>query len=208
MLRRIQGPPSLPQPRYLTDSGRLFFDSQDSLSLADTNEGAEDVYQYEPQGVGGCKRAAGCVDLISAGSEAGDSNFLAADATGKNVFFTTRDRLRLQDRDELIDLYDAREGGGIAAETETTRPECQGESCQPAPVVPAVPNLGSAALRGGGNLDQGALRKPRCPKGKRRVTRKGKSRCVARHHKRHRRHKRHKHRHAHRTAKHNHGGKR
>ena len=177
VLRLINGAPH--QARYLSDSGRLYFDSEDSLSPADTNEGAEDVYQYEPGGVGDCKEAQGCVDLISAGSEAEDSNFLAADATGANVFFTTRDRLRARDRDDLIDLYDAREDGGIAAETETSRAECQGEACQPAPVVPEAPNLGSAALRGGGNLGK-APRKPRCPKGKRRVRRKGRFRCVAR----------------------------
>ena len=114
MLRRLQGAGgTLPQPRYLGNSGRLFFDSQDSLSAFDTNEGVEDVYQFEPEGVGGCGREGGCVGLISAGSEAVDSNFLAADESGKNVFFTTRDRLVGADTDELIDLYDAREGGGF-----------------------------------------------------------------------------------------------
>ena len=81
MLRLIKRRrPTLPQPRYLTDSGRLYFDSQDSLSPFDTNEGVEDVYEFEPEGVGGCKRRAGCVALISAGREGVDSNFLAADS--------------------------------------------------------------------------------------------------------------------------------
>ena len=73
---------SVLQPRYLTDTGRLYFDTQDSLSPFDTNSGVEDVYQYEPEGVGSCKRQAGCVNLISAGHEAVDSNFLAMDETG------------------------------------------------------------------------------------------------------------------------------
>jgi len=179
VLRLIQGPNYLPQARYLTDSGRLYFDSQDSLSLADTNEGVEDVYQHEPEGVGDCKREDGCLSLISAGREAVDSNFLAADETGKNVFFTSRDRLVQRDKDELIDLYVAREGGGIAAETETTRSECQGEACQPAAFAPSDPTPGSSSFTGPGNVKQSAS-KPRCPKGRRLAQRKGKPRCVKR----------------------------
>ena len=147
-----QAPGSLPQPRYLTDSGRLYFDSQDSLSSFDTNDGVEDVYEYEPEGVGSCKRQGGCVSLISAGREPVDSNFLAIDESGKNVFFTTRDQLALKDRDELVDLYDAREGGGIAAETETARGECQGEACLPALSPPNDPTPGSSAFEGAGNV--------------------------------------------------------
>jgi hypothetical protein len=172
-LRVIKGARgSLPQPRYLTDEGRLYFDSQDSLSPFDTNEGVEDVYQYEPEGVGSCKRVGGCVNLISAGHEAIDSNLLAVDATGKNVFFTTRDQLVLNDRDDLIDLYVAREDGGIPAETETARGECQGEACQPAVVLPNDPTPGTSTLEGAGNVDQRP--RPRCAKGK--VRRRG--RCV------------------------------
>ncbi len=40
------------------------------------------------------------------------------DESGANVFFTTRDRLVPKDRDDLVDLYDARENGGFANETE------------------------------------------------------------------------------------------
>ncbi len=148
------GVPYLPQPRYLTDSGRLYFDSRDSLVPADTNNGAEDVYQYEPQGIGSCKREAGCTNLISAGHEAEDANFLAIDDTGRNVFFTSRDQLVLKDKDDLMDLYVAREGGGIAAETEASRGECQGEACQPAIAAPNDPTPGSSSFEGAGNVDE------------------------------------------------------
>jgi hypothetical protein len=178
-VRLIKAGGPLPQPRYLTDSGRLYFDSQDSLSLADTNEGVEDVYQYEPEGVGTCKRKGGCVSLISAGTEGVDSNLLAIDQTGKNVFFTSRDRLLQKDKDELIDLYLAREDGGIAAETETTRGECQGEACQPAAFEPDDPTPASASFKGTGNVKQGGSKR-RCPKGRRQVRRKGKLRCISR----------------------------
>ena len=39
------------QQRYLSDDGRLFFNSFDSLVPQDTN-GKADVYEYEPAGVG------------------------------------------------------------------------------------------------------------------------------------------------------------
>jgi hypothetical protein len=101
------------QPRYLTDQGRLLFDSSERLSPQDTNGRVEDVYEAEPAGVGSCVRPDGCVSLISPGTGSVDSNFLAMDESGNNVFFTTRERLVPADTDELIDLYDARVGGGF-----------------------------------------------------------------------------------------------
>jgi hypothetical protein len=155
MLGQITGAQgSLPQPRYLSDSGRLLFDSANSLSPFDTNNGVEDVYEFEPQGVGSCTRAAGCVSLISAGHEPVDSNFLTMDPSGKSVFFTTRDQLVLKDKDELIDLYVAREGGGIPSETETSRGECQGEACQPQVSAPNDPTPASSNFEGAGNVDE------------------------------------------------------
>jgi hypothetical protein len=152
----------MPQPRYLTNEGRLYFDTRDSLLPADTNNGVEDVYQYEPQGAGEegtCKRAEGCVSLISAGTEPVDSNFLAIDEKGKNVFFTTRDQLVLKDTDDVIDLYDAREGGGIPSETETARGECQGEACQPLVSPPNDPTPGSSSFEGAGNVTEAKAKK-------------------------------------------------
>ncbi|HEX7245622.1 MAG TPA: hypothetical protein VF245_08665 [Solirubrobacterales bacterium] len=161
---------SLPQPRYLTDSGRLYFDSQDSLVPADTNGGIEDVYQYEPAEVGNCEREDGCVSLISAGRESVDSNFVAIDESGDDVFFTTRDRLVPDDKDELIDLYDARVGGGFPA-SPASSDGCQAEACQPAAPPPPKGPPASQSFTGPGNP------KPQgCKKG--RVKRKGK--CVQR----------------------------
>ena len=194
-LRLIDGPTFLPQPRYLTDSGRLYFDSEDSLVPADTNEGVEDVYQYELQGAGTCGLPEGCVSLLSAGTGTVDSNFLAADESGANVFFTTRDQLTLKDSDELIDLYDAREGGGIAAESESQRSECQGEACQPAFSPPPELTPGTTSVEGGGNISQASERKG-CPKGKKQLRRPGKASCV----KPQRNHKRKRHARANRRA--------
>jgi hypothetical protein len=186
-LRQILGAvASMPQPRYLTDEGRLYFDSRDSLSRLDTNEGVEDVYQYEPEGVGTCEHEAGCVSLISAGHEAIDSNFLAMDEDGKNVFFTTRDQLSLKDHDDLVDLYDAREDGGIPGETEVARTECEGEACLPAVNAPNDPTPGSSSFEGAGNVDE----------------RKAKKHKKKKHAKKHKSHKRSQGR----AAKHNRGG--
>ncbi len=174
VLRLIFGRNYLPQPRYLADSGRLFFDSADSLSPADSNEGAEDVYEWEPQGVGTCSRAGGCTALITAGREGEDSNLLATDPSGANAFFTTRDRLVGRDTDALIDLYDAREGGGEAVEGEAGAScEREAEACQsPGPGEPAPP---SSTFTGPGNVPPP---KP-CRKGQ--VRRNGK--CAKPHHK-------------------------
>jgi hypothetical protein len=170
ILRLIAGPGSLPQAHYLTDSGRLFFDSQDSLSPFDTNEGVEDVYQFEPGGVGDCKVAEGCVALISAGRDSVDSNFLAADPSGANVFFTSRDRLVAADEDEALDLYDARVGGGFAEESELPPPSCGEAACQSFPPDPPEPPPLSATLN-----DPGNVKLPKnCKKGQ--VKKKGK--CV------------------------------
>jgi|GEM_PF-1543571 len=180
--------PAIGRPRYLSDEGRLFFDSRDSLVAADTNEGAEDVYEWEPNGVGDCKSVSnqgGCVALISAGTGLEDSNFLAADPDSKDVFFTTRDQLTLKDRDNLIDLYDAREGGGIPAETEVARAECQGEACQAPVNAPNHPTPATSAPAGEGNAEaphkQKKAKKPH-KKHKRHAKQRGhKNRAAKRH---------------------------
>ncbi len=66
---------ALYQSRYLSDSGRMFFDSAEGLVPQDVN-GKEDVYEYEPLGVGNCTESlstfsassAGCISLISSGT--------------------------------------------------------------------------------------------------------------------------------------------
>jgi hypothetical protein len=172
--------PVLPPPRYLTDSGRLFFDSQDSLSPFDTNGRVEDVYEFEPGGVGDCTAQAGCVRLISGGRSGFDSNFLAADPSAENIFLTSRDQLVRADKDALIDLYDAREDGGFPPSVAAG--ECQGEACLPSVSPPNDPTPASAGLEGAGNVPK--ARSKRCPKGRHALKRKGKARCVKRHVKR------------------------
>jgi hypothetical protein len=95
------------QSRYLSNSGRLFFNSADALVPADKNN-KEDVYEYEPSGVGGCGSGPGCVALISSGLSEKESSFLDASANGNNVFFLTAASLVPQDTDTNFDVYDAR----------------------------------------------------------------------------------------------------
>ncbi len=168
VLRVIKGAPAaLPQPRYLTNSGRLYFDTQNSLSPADTNGNVEDVYQFEPGEQGTCNQAGGCVSLISSGRGAVDSNFLAIDERGENVFFTSRDQLVPTDTDELIDLYDARVKGGFADESELPSNGC-GEGCQPSTSTQPEPPPSTRSTGSGNFVVKG------CKKGQ--VKKKG--RCV------------------------------
>ena len=98
-----------------------------------------------------------------------------------------------KDSDELIDLYDAREGGGFVEEGQLA--PCREEACQPLPPAAPEPPLASATLTGSGNA------KPlKCKKGQ--VKRKGK--CVKKHKRKqkHRRAKQRKH------PRHNRGGHR
>jgi hypothetical protein len=139
-----------PLPRYLSDEGRLFFDSEDSLVPSDTNAGVEDVYEYEPDDVGTCVESSGCVSLISGGTGRFDSNFLASDPSGANVFFTTADRLSPRDGDELLDLYDARVEG--LRETGVLETECNGETCQSATVPSVLTVPSTVVFQGAGNV--------------------------------------------------------
>jgi hypothetical protein len=149
------------QPRYVTDTGRLFFDSQDRLVPQDTNGIAEDVYEYEPQGIGSCAGNAPCVSLISGGRGTGDSNLLAIDESGDNVFFTTQDRLLKADRDERYDVYDARVGGGFV-ESAAAAP-CQGEACQQ--VAPPVSLVRPSSSSIAGEPPTNAAKRTKCKAG-------------------------------------------
>jgi hypothetical protein len=138
-------------PRYLSDGGRLFFNSLDALAPQDVN-GQWDVYEFEPSGIGSCQQAGGCVSPVSSGTSADPSVFRDASVTGEDVFFTTSDRLLAQDGDRNADLYDARADGGIASQNEVLAPGCGGESCkQPALGQLAEQASGSSSFSGAPN---------------------------------------------------------
>jgi hypothetical protein len=172
---------SLPQPQSLPPAGggRLFFESQDPLTQRDSNGHIQDVYEWEPNGVGGCARSKGCLALISAGASPKDSHFLNASDTGNDAFFLTRDQLVKADKDDFLDLYDARVGGGFE---EGAGLPCAGETCR-GPISTAPPFEAPASSQGEG---EGPVRRPACRRGY--VRRHG--RCVRKHHRRRHRRRR------------------
>jgi hypothetical protein len=168
------------QSRYLSDSGRLFFNSLDSLAPDDV-DGTQDVYEYEPEGTGDCAssassgavvfeparefdvqgrrgvRGAGCVGLISSGTSSSPSEFLDASETGGDVFFLTASKLAAQDEDSAYDVYDAHEctGASPCSSAPVSAPPCQTEaSCRPSPTPqPSIYGLpASATFSGPGDV--------------------------------------------------------
>ncbi len=171
------GDNSFYQSRYLSDSGRLFFESSVALVPRDVN-GAQDVYEYEPEGVGSCtssassgsvvfkparsvavegrevREGAGCVGLISSGTSDEESSFLDASQDGGDVFFLTSSKLASQDFDSSPDVYDAHEctpRGPCIPPPVAQPPACTTEaSCRPSPVPqPSIYGLPSSATFSG-----------------------------------------------------------
>jgi hypothetical protein len=151
-------------PRYLSESGRLFFNSSDALVPQDTN-GLSDVYEYEPIGVGSCTstsaafdvRSGGCVSLVSSGQSLAESTFLDASETGDDVFFVTAAKLVGEDYDTANDVYDAHVcTTARPCRTEPVLPPAcsSGDSCKAAP-SPQPEIFGpapSATFNGAGNV--------------------------------------------------------
>ncbi|HTZ63210.1 MAG TPA: hypothetical protein VMB51_03835 [Solirubrobacteraceae bacterium] len=143
------------QSRYLTNQGRLFFNSADPLVPQDKQPtrtetingqavtvGVENVYEYEPPRLGTCEQTGGCVALISSGTSQHESAFLDASENGDDVFFLTQAKLVAQDTEPSAEVYDA-----AACDTSETQPclpvkeppaePCSGEACR----APAAPPL-------------------------------------------------------------------
>lgn len=125
------------QSRYLSEDGRLFFDSPDHLVPAATGD-KEKVYEYEPNNVGSCHSEAGCIGLISAGSAPPgtaehESAFIDASADGNDVFFVTAAQLTPQDTDSNYDVYDAHvceAASPCVFPSQSHTKSCEGEHCQ------------------------------------------------------------------------------
>jgi hypothetical protein len=159
------------QSRYLADSGREFFNSSDQLVPQDTNN-LNDVYEFEPAGVGDCttsqstyhQSSGGCVSLISSGSSKEESAFLDASQSGDEVFFLTSARLLKADVDSAFDVYDAH----VCSSSSPCPPEppapaapCEGDSCQHPSPPPAETSPSSLTYKGPENPPPPAAAAPK-----------------------------------------------
>ncbi len=160
---------ALHQPRYLSNSGRLFFNAADALVPQDVNR-SEDVYQYEPAGIRNpegkelCSEAmetfspdpGGCVALISSGTGKEESALLDASESGEDVFFLTAQRLLpAEDLDASADVYDAHACSGASPclpAPAVPPPACEGDACQSPGSAPEDQTPGSLTYQGPGNL--------------------------------------------------------
>ncbi len=161
-------------PNVTDDGNAVFFQSLESLLPSDAND-TDDVYEWKAQGTG-CGRSDGCLALISSGQGEQPSYLYGMSANGRDVFFVTPEKLVNRDIPGSHSIYDARIEGGIP--DPPGQEDCQGDACQgQGSVPPALPPPASTGSSNGNVLPSG---KRRCPKGKRKVRRKGKVRCVKR----------------------------
>jgi hypothetical protein len=142
------------------DGTRVFFQTEEEL-LPQANA-QMNVYEWEREGAGSCGieegeiESGGCLYLLSNGQSSSGAYFGDASENGEDVFFFTRQSLVGQDRDANVDVYDAREGGGIGAQNPVPpSPACVGEAaCRDSESVsgPVFGAPSSATFSGAGNL--------------------------------------------------------
>jgi hypothetical protein len=157
------------------DGRRAFFESSEALVAGD-GDSRKDVYEWEDQGVGSCAQAGGCLYLISSPHSARDEYLWAVSRSGDDVFFLSSDLLVGADADQTPSIYDARVGGGFAEAAQTS---CDGEGCRPQLTPPPALAAPDTSVRGDGD----DFKPRRCGKGKHKVKRGGKVRCVKKKHK-------------------------
>lgn len=165
-----------------SDGNHVFFQTQEALVPQDAN-GQMDVYEWEREGAldGNCKSGSGntsggCLYLISTGQSSDQSYFGDASTDGHDVFFFTRQSLVGQDRDDNVDLYDARVDGGIASQNTPGTPDpCAGEACRMVLGTPVVFDIPSTTVIGNGNIGPRMKAKKSKSKGKPKGRIKGKA---------------------------------
>jgi hypothetical protein len=198
---RSNSPSQILSRNLSADGNRAFFESPEALVSADHN-GVQDIYEWEAPSAGSCTQGGpafslineGCLYLISTGTSPEPSYLADASASGDDVFFFTRSQLVGQDRDDLVDVYDAHRLGGLTSQYPPAAPiPCEAEGCMPGQsAAPQAPTPSTAGFQGPGNVKETPAR--RCPKGRRTARRHGKVHCLG---------KELKHRHRHQRRRHN-----
>jgi hypothetical protein len=136
------------------DGEYVMFTTEERLSPQDNNHFNESYAEGDETGNDVYLWHNGTVSLISPGERGGAADqaegaasFSGMSASGSDIFFTTGTPLVGQDKDELIDVYDARVNGGFPAPP--TPPPCFPASCQPESTLPTFGSPASMVFAGG-----------------------------------------------------------
>jgi hypothetical protein len=201
-----------PSHEISEDGQRIFFIARDGLLPTDTNGEAgcplahsapqtawagnayscQDVYEWRAPGAGGCDAAdpdyfarnGGCLSLVTGGTGTGPSVLIGPTASAQSAFFLTGRRLVGFDEDNATDIYVARVNGGFP-EPAPVEPPCDlGAGACEGPGTGASLTTGAATPQIDGPPDPKPIFSKKCPRGKRRVVRNGRTRCVAKKRKR------------------------
>jgi hypothetical protein len=160
--------------RWVSNDGTVFFTSSTALLPADQNL-VNDIYEYRD----------GTLGLVTSGTATTGAVLSNASRDGSTVFFNTQAALVPQDKEPGVSkIYAARVGGGFPYVAPQPPCDFNAGACEGATsAAPQVPGAGTAAFEGPG--DPKSSSKRACPKAKRKVRVKGKTRCISkRHHKR------------------------
>ena len=140
---------------FMTNDGRTFFSTTESLVPQDTNEGP-DVYEYvggRPQLITpgtGTASAGSAVYSFAASNEL--PGLVGVSADGADVYFGTFDPLVSGDQNgNFFSFYDARTNGGFAQPPPVAPCDAAEECHGPGNEAPALPTQGTAATLAGGN---------------------------------------------------------
>ena len=176
---------------FMTDDGRTFFSTEDSLVHADTNE-SEDVYEYvegRPQlitpGTGDTRQPLG-----GALGFGGIGGLVGVSADGRDVYFGSYQTLVPTDHNGLFfKVYDARSGGGFPANPPpppcSAADECHGAGSEaPSPIL----NSTGGSLSGGNATEHSHSVQKGHGKQRRRHRQHGKRHAAKGHHRRAHRH--------------------
>ncbi len=167
-------------PRAMADGGtHVFFTGYARLLPADRNDKA-DIYEWLEVGAGSCTAISpeyspvneGCLYLISSGQSVEDVDFIDSSPSGQDVFFATDVSLVSRDP-SAIDIYTARSGGGFFEPPPPPPCDPSQGSCQSVTPPPPVAAPGSTVPTEGNPPP-----KKSCPKGKHKVKKNGKVKCV------------------------------